>query len=352
MFQGIDLYSDTITQPTQGMRQAMVNATVGDEQKGEDPTTLQLEAKVAELLGFSAALFFPSATMANEVALKLHLQPGDELIASDQCHLFFAEVGGPAIHAGAMARPIRTETGFFTGKEVREYYRTAKGSHYPVTRLVSVENTTNMGGGLAWEKERLEGVLSAAKELTLKAHMDGARLMNASVKTGISPRALSEGFDSVTLCLTKGLGCPVGAVLAFQRTEFEKVRRLKQLMGGALRQSGMLAAAGLYALDHHIERLHEDHDNAAHFAEGLRNLSPHLQVEYQTQATNMVFFSVEKIGLTGKEFNTLCQKQGLRFSEVGPYRIRAVTHLDINQQDMDKALHTVKQVLQHYGKNL
>ena len=337
----IDLYSDTVTRPTAGMRKAIAEAEVGDEQKGEDPTTRRLEDKVAELLGHSSALFFPSATMANEVALLLHCRRGDELVAADQCHLFFAEAGGPAVHAGVMTRPIPAPTGVFTGEDVRRQYRTAKGSHYPVTRLVSVENTTNMGGGIAWPMENLTSVLDTAKELGLNTHLDGARLMNAAVKLGVSPDRIAGRFDSATLCLSKGLGAPAGAVLAFDKTRWHQVRLYKQRMGGALRQSGILAAAGLYALENHVTRLAEDHAHAQLLAQGLSGIDV---LDPESPSTNMVFFRWRSKRLSCPAFLDKCLERGLRMSEGGDDRVRAVTHLDISRPQIDQALKIIQDV--------
>ncbi len=345
MFKGIDLYSDTLTKPTDAMRKVMAKAEVGDEQKGEDPTTLRLEEKVAELLGKSAARFFPSATMANEVAIRLHCEHGDELIAYEHSHVLFAEVGGPAVHAGVQAKPIQAPAGIFTAEDVRNAYRFNKGAHFPITKLVAVENTTNMGGGCAWPVDEIDSVVAAAKELKLKTHLDGARLFNAVVKEGYSPERAASQFDTVTLCLSKGLGCPVGALLAFDESYLEKVRRLKQLMGGAMRQSGILAAAGIYALDNHIERLRDDHNNAYRFAERVKEEIPALEVENFPPATNMIFFKLVASSITPEQFLLNCEKGGVRFSHADANRFRAVTHLDITQSDIDSAIEIIPAVV-------
>ena len=345
MFKGIDLYSDTLTKPTEAMRRMMAGAEVGDEQKGEDPTTLALEEKVAKLLGKSAARFFPSATMANEVAIRLHCEHGDELIAYEHSHVLFAEVGGPAVHAGVQARPIRTPTGIFSAEDVRDAYRSIQGTHYPISKLVAVENTTNMGGGCAWAADEIDSVVNAAEELKLKTHLDGARLFNAVVKEGYSPERVASRFDTITLCLSKGLGCPVGALLAFEVDQLDRVKRLKQLMGGAMRQSGILAAAGIYALDNHVERLREDHSNACRFAERVREEVPALEVENYPPATNMIFFKLVATSVTPEQFLSNCEKNGVRFSHADANRFRAVTHLDISQSDIDSAVDIVKAVV-------
>jgi threonine aldolase len=343
MFKGIDFYSDTVTRPTAAMKKAMVEAEVGDEQKGEDPTTLRLEAKVAELLGHTGAMFFPSATMANEVALLELGSRGDELLAAAECHLFFAEAGGPAALVGLMTRAIPTANGIFTAQDVRATFRQAVGSHYPVSRVLSVENTTNMGGGYAWPLETLDSVLATARELKMVTHLDGSRLFNAATATGCAPKRITSGFDTATICLSKGLGCPAGAVLVFDQSRWASIRKLKQRMGGSLRQSGMLAAAGLYALENHVSRIEEDHTNARRLAEGLIGMRG-IEVENTTPSSNMVFFRWKSDRMTPEEFLETITRQGLRFSHVGPDRFRAVTHLDIRREDVEKAFSILKEV--------
>lgn len=325
------------------MRQAMADAEVGDEQLGEDPTTIRLQETAAELLGKSAALFFPTATMANQSALRTLTEPGDELIAAENCHLFDAEAGGPAIHSQLLTRPVRTATGIFTGEDVRHHYIWGRGPHSTTTKLVSIENTANMGGGIAWTRSELASVVNAAKALNLKMHLDGARFFNAVVQSGMKPSELAAPFDTITLCLSKGLGCPMGALLIFDKSQFDRVRRLKQLFGGALRQSGILAAAGIYALDNNINRLEEDHRHAALLARGISTLKG-IHVENPEPSTNMVFFRWRSDKLTPDDFDRACQARGIRFSHVGPDRFRAVTHLDIKPGDIDSALSVLNEV--------
>ncbi len=346
MFEGIDLYSDTVTRPTLEMRKAILMAEVGDEQKAEDPTTLQLEKMVADLLGFSAALFFPSATMANEIAIRTFCSPGDELIAAENCHLFLAEAGGPAIHSAVMCKPIPASTGIFSAEEVRQRYQWLKGPHFSTTKLISVENTTNMGGGFPWTQNDLQQIIEVADELGLKKHMDGARFFNASVKTGLAPDKIAAGFDAVTICLSKGLGCPMGAVLVFDEIHFEKVRKLKQLMGGAMRQSGMMAAACIYALNHHINRLSQDHDNADFLASKLREIP---QLRLNPPATNMVFFEWISNAMSAAEFNECCLQKGLRLSQVGPRKFRAMTHLDVTRNEIEMAASIIAEICTDAG---
>jgi threonine aldolase len=343
MFKGIDLFSDTMTIPSRTMREAMMDAEVGDEQRGEDPTTERLEKEAAALLGLSSAIFLPSATMANEIAILLHCGRGDEVIAAENAHIFVAEAGGPGFHSGVQARPIETKNGIFDAESVRSRFRPFVGPHFPVSKLVVVENTTNMGGGIPWPIDTLNGVLKMSKELGLKTHLDGSRLLNASVKLNVSPKELAGEFDTVTLCLSKGLGCAVGALLAFHEKEFARVRRLKQVMGGAMRQSGILAAAGLYALENNIERLKDDHDRAVLLAKLISEKVPELVVENNPPETNMVFFRWQGNG-PSEQFLEKCVPQGLRFSMVGENRFRAVTHLNIEKKDIERAVNIMKQV--------
>ena len=329
----IDLSSDTATKPSEGMRRAMANAEVGDEQRREDATTNQLQGRVAEMLGKEAALFLPSATMSNLIALKTHLRPGDEFIATHNSHMVVWEGGGYAAVAGASVTALTTERGVFTGRQVADAIR-PEDAHYARTRLVCVENTHNAGGGTVWTAEELADVSEAAKAHGLALHLDGARLMNAAVGSQQSPRDIASVFDSVTLCLSKGLGCPLGAVLAGSKAFIEAAWRPKHMLGGAMRQSGILAAAGLYALEHNWERLAEDHQNAKRLAEGLSEI-PGVHIDTSRIQSNLVFFTVD--GLSGNEARTRLETHGVRLS--GSYgQIRAVTHLDISAQDIETAL--------------
>jgi threonine aldolase len=344
-FSGIDLSSDTATQPTMGMKIAMMSALLGDEQKNEDPTTSKLELLVANLLGQDYAIFLPSATMANIIAIRLLCQPGDVLITAEHSHLLMAEGGGPAIHSGVLVKPIQTGTGVFTGEDICAAYRRSKSPRCPRTNCVSVENTTNLNGGIAWELTALHSVLMAAQELDLRTHLDGSRLFNAAIKININSKKLASNFDTVTLCLSKGLGCPVGAILAFKKNYYESAIRLKHLFGGALRQSGMLAAAGLYALEHNVLRLAEDHHNAEYLFEKLNAEVKEISLEHKALTTNMVFFNFSKSHLAAYKFHQLCIELGLRLSHIEKDRFRAVTHLGINKNAIDKAVAIIKKVV-------
>jgi threonine aldolase len=344
MFKGIDFFSDTVTLPPEPMKQAMITAPLGDEQQGEDPTTKNLEERVAKMVGKSAAMFFPSATMCNQIAVILHCQPGDEVIGAQNNHIFNSEGGGAAFHAATQARMIDTPSGIFGAQEIENKYRASKDPHAPISRLVLVENTANYGGALAWPLAQLDEVVNSAKKLGLKTHFDGARLFNACAITKESPARLCSGFDTVTICFSKGLACPTGAILAYDAEDFTKVRRLKQVFGGAMRQSGVLAAAALYALDHLVERLPEDHKRAERLAEGLQKI-PGFSTSYPQGSTNMVFFSVDPLKADPDRFFADILKQGLRVSRPQPNRFRAVTHLGISDQDVEEALAILGRVL-------
>lgn len=329
----IDLSSDTATRPSEGMRQAMAAAEVGDEQKHEDPTTNALQDAVAALLGKPAAVFLPSASMANAIALKVHLRPGDELIAERWAHIVVWEGGGYAALAGAAINALTTENGVFSGEQITAAVR-PEDPHYPRTRLVCVENTHNAGGGTVWTREQLDDVTQTAKRHNLSLHLDGARLMNAATASGRPAAELAAPFDSVTLCLSKGLGCPVGAVLAGTREFIHAAWRPKHLLGGALRQSGILAAAGLYALEHNLPRLAEDHQNARRLADGLAQL-PRVVIDVSRVQSNLVFFRVD--GLTTSESRQKLEARGVRLSGSAD-RLRAVTHLDVSADDIECAI--------------
>jgi threonine aldolase len=329
----INLYSDTQTRPTDGMRAAIAGAEVGDEQRGVDPTTNALQERVAELLGHEAALFLPSGTMCNQIALRLHARPGgDELILDRASHPMTSEAGGAAQLSGLMICTLEGERGVFTPAQLEAAVRPAGNRYAPRSRVVSVEQTSNRGGGRVWPLETIEGVLAVARRLGLRAHMDGARLLNAVVASGVSAAEFAGGFDTAWLDFTKGLGAPVGAVLVGSRELIDEAWRWKQMLGGALRQSGIVAAACLYALDHHVDRLAEDHANAQLLARGLAAL-PGVRIDPATVETNIVFFDVD-------DARGLVQRIADRvdIQATGPTQIRAVTHLDVSRADVERSL--------------
>ncbi len=336
----IDLYSDTKTRPTQAMREAIAQAEVGDEQHHEDPTVTRLLERVAPMLGQEAAMFLPSGTMANEIAVLVHCRPGDELIGHELAHIINFEGGAPAALAGVMVRTVAGPRGLFTRESLREAIR-PDNRYLPLSRLVVVEQTANIGGGTVWPMEQMRGVVEEARAHGLALHMDAARLMNASVASGIAPAEFAGQFDSVYLDFTKGLGAPVGAILAGSKDFIEKAWRWKQRVGGSMRQAGILAAACLYALDHHVDRLKDDHDNAKRFAAALNAVDG---ISTEPVDTNIVFFDVAGVGVSAAEFNELLKPHGLRAGIHGKTRLRAVTHLDVSREMVDRAAAVVRDV--------
>ncbi len=324
----IDLYSDTVTRPTPAMRKAMAEADVGDEQQREDPTVNRLQDMAAELLGKEAALFLPSGTMCNQVAFAVHCRAGDEIILHETAHPLLYEAGGPAPMVGAVMHPLAGPRGLFTADQVRRAIHPPV--HYmPRSRAVSVEQTANIAGGVCWPLAQVQEVCGAARSAGLACHMDGARLLNAVVATGTSAAAFAAPFDSVWIDLTKGLGAPVGAVLAGSTELIEEAWVFKQRFGGAMRQAGIVAAGGIHALQHHVNRLAEDHERARALARGLAQL-PGIEIDADRVETNIVIFDVRGTGLSGEEFNRRTLEQyGVRFSILGPTLVRAVTHLDL-----------------------
>ncbi len=332
----IDLSSDTVTKPTPSMLAAMMAAPVGDDQRQEDPTVNALQEKVANLLGKESAIFLPSATMANEIALKVHTQPGDEAIVERSCHLVTSEAGGPAFLSGVMLYTVQGTRGMFTADQVEEGIR-RDDPHCPRTRVVCVEQTSNRGGGSVWPLEQLRSVAAIAREHDLATHMDGARLMNAVIASGVAAHEQVRGYDSVTFCLTKGLGCPIGALLVSDRDFVRQARRYKHLFGGAMRQAGIIAAAGIYALDHNLERLRTDHQNARLLAKLLAGIA-NIDIDPESVETNLVYFDVLRTGLSGQDFVNRLAASGVRMtSSAGPTLIRAVTHLDVSRAEIEAA---------------
>jgi threonine aldolase len=340
----IDLRSDTKTRPTPEMRAAIAAAEVGDEQRREDPTVLELERRAAELLGQEEAVYVPTATMANEIALRSLGEPGDEVVAEENSHILVAELGGPAVHAGLMTRPLRCPAGRFTPEQLRETVRRTDGTHVPATKIVSVENTHNASGGRVWPLDELEAVVGTARELELRVHLDGARVLNAAVALGVPAAEIGGPFDTVTLCLSKGLGCPLGALVAGSFGLMTKARRLKHLFGGAMRQAGIVAAAGVYALDHNIERLADDHVRARRLAEGLYDAG--VPVDLEQVETNFVQVDVAPLGMSTEEALERLSQQGVGLSmTMHPTRLRAVTHLDIDDEDIERAVELIPRAL-------
>lgn len=341
----IPLTSDTETKPTSAMRQAIAHAEVGDEQKGEDPTVNALQDRVAKLLGKEAALWFHSGSICNFVATKVHTQPADAVIADFMSHIIRAESGGIAMTSGVQIEPIETERGIFT----KEQLELALGrlSTVPIpygqpARLTWVEQTHNFGGGTIWPLGTLAEVASFSRGKGMSVHMDGARLLNACVASGVDPAEYAAHTDSVWIDFTKGLGAPIGAVMAGSAEFISKARRMKHIFGGAMRQAGIAAAGCLHALDHHVDRLAEDHKNAQRLAAGLANVDS-IRLCTPTPETNMVFFDISRLGFAGPVFLESLALLGVKMGFVRG-RIRAVTHLDVTSEEIDRAIDAVRRV--------
>jgi threonine aldolase len=340
----VDLFSDTVTRPTPDMRRCLAAAEVGDEQLGEDPSVNRLQEEVAELLGKEAALFLPSGTMCNEIAFAVHCRAGDEVVLDRTAHPLNYEAGGPAVLAGVLLRPLVGERGMFTAAQLEGAVRSLS-RYEPRSRLVSVEQTSNLGGGACWPLAAVRDVCTAARRHGMSAHMDGARLLNAVVATGVAARDFAASFDSAWIDLSKGLGAPVGAVLAGSKSFIAEAWRWKQRLGGALRQAGILAAAGSYALRHHVARLADDHARAKRLAVELAAL-PGVTLDPETVETNIVIFDVSGSGLSGNAFaERALEGHGVRFSVMGPATVRAVTHLDVTDEGIELAIGAAGAVL-------
>jgi threonine aldolase len=324
----VNLYSDTQTRPTPGMRKAMAEAEVGDEQRFQDPSVSRLQERVAELLGHEAGLFLPTGTMCNLIGFRLHLgQAGDEVLLDRTSHPLNFEAGSPGAISHAIVSPLAGERGVYTPEQLESAIRPAGNRYAPRSRLVSVEQTTNMGGGRVWPLETVRGVLEVARSRGLRTHLDGARLMNAVVASGTDASHWASGFDTAWIDFSKGLGAPVGAVLCASRELIDEAWRWKQMLGGAMRQAGVLAAACLYALDHHVDRLAEDHEHARLLADGLTELG----LDVWPPDTNILI--VEGPGLAKQAAASHVEHQPL-----GPDRIRLVTHLDVDREAIERAL--------------
>jgi threonine aldolase len=336
----IDLYSDTITRPTAGMREYMAKAEVGDEQKREDPTTNRLVAMVAELLGKEDAVFLPSGTMRNQIAVRIHCRQGDEIIMDRLAHVRNSEAGGAAALSGAAINPIDGARGVFTTAQLLAAIRPPV-YHSPPSRVVWIEQTANGAGGVIWPLENVQEICATAKANGMACHMDGARLLNAAVETGIPASEWAAPFDSLWIDFSKGLGAPVGAALAGSREFIKEAWRWKHQFGGAMRQSGIIAAGAVYALEHHVDRLAEDHANAKHLADGIGSVEG---LEVEPAITNMVFINIASLGITAQDFNLRLMERGLRLSIFNATRLRAVTHLDVSAPQIEEAIEIIRDV--------
>lgn len=321
------------------MRQAMTVAEVGDDVLGDDLTVAALERRVCEILGKEAAVYMPSGTMTNQVAIRTHTEPGDEIIVEAEAHVYYFEGGAPAALSGVMCRLIPGRRGLFTAADVRAVLR-PQNVHFPRTKLVCVENTHNRGGGSVWPIEEIREIARVAGEAGLRTHMDGARVWNASVATGVPEWEYASCFDSVSVCFSKGLGAPVGSALAGTREFIDRARRFRKQFGGGMRQSGIIAAGALYALEHHRARLVEDHANARRLAEGLADC-PGIEVDITTVETNIVFIKVT--AMPASELSARLKSAGVLANASGN-QIRVVTHLDVSRDQVDEAVRILRQV--------
>jgi threonine aldolase len=339
----IDLRSDTVTRPTPGMRAAMNTAEVGDDVFHEDPTINRLEERVASLLGKEAALFVPSGTMSNQICVNVHTQPGDELLCDVDCHIYNYEAGGPAVLSGVTCRTLDGDYGILDVSQLSDKIRPGN-DHLVRTRLVCLENTHNRGGGRVYPLEKIQAISAWTHTNGLILHLDGARLWNAVVATGTPPHVWGELFDSVSVCFSKGLGAPVGSALAGSRDFIARARRVRKLFGGGMRQAGSLAAAALYALDHHVERLAEDHRNAQVIAQVIAD-APGLRLDPPDVETNLIWFEVDPVLGTAGEVGAALKADGVLVHVAGTHTLRACTHLDVSAAQTERAADVIRRTV-------
>jgi threonine aldolase len=335
----IDLRSDTITRPTPAMRQAMAEAPVGDDVFAEDPTVNLLQQKVADLLGKPAALYVPSGVMSNQIAIKVQTQPGDEVIVEKDSHIFNYETGAPSILSNVQLHVIPGQRGILRAEQLAPSVR-PPAYYMPRTALICLENTHNRAGGTIYPIEEIKRIRDFARALGIKLHLDGARLWNASVASGISPREYAQYFDTVSVCFSKGLGAPVGSALVGSEEAIQRARRFRKIIGGGMRQAGIIAAGALYALEHHIDRLKEDHEKARAFADRVSR-SPILQIDLQSVQTNIVVIDISKTGKSTNEVLEELRSRGALLTDANFTSIRAVTHLDVTLEQVSRAAEIV-----------
>lgn len=336
----INLISDTVTKPTPGMLKAMMTAEVGDDVFKEDPSINALEKKVAKLFGKEAALYFPSGSMTNQTAIKLHTNPGDQLICDKYAHVYNYEGGGASFNSGVSCKLVDGHRGMMTAAQVEAAINPPDFYHSPLTSLVCIENTTNKGGGACWDFEELKRIKAVCEKYDLAYHLDGARLWNALVAKNESPVQYGKLFDTISVCLSKGLGCPVGSVLIGSSEMIHKALRIRKILGGGMRQAGFLAAAGIYALDNHLDRLAEDHKKAKEIGERLQNLSYIKKVE--PIETNIIIFEIDAHKLKEQEFIDTLEEKNIRIIGMGQGKLRMVTHLDYSNEMHQRLLSTLE----------
>lgn len=340
----VNMFSDTVTKPTEGMLQAMMTAEVGDDMGGEDPTVNRLEQMVAELLNKEAAVFACSGTQSNQMGIRSHCFPGDELLIEEQGHIAKFEGGAPAAISGITTRTIRGQYGMVDVSDLEgKVY--VDNQHLANTKLLCCENTTNGGGGRAWPVEQLQRVCGWAHDVGLKTHLDGARLFNAVTTSNVHVREICDGFDTVSICFSKGLGCPMGSILVGSAEQIHRARRIRKMMGGALRQVGIIAGGAIYALENHVERLAEDHANARSFAEGIAKIDG-ISVDLSGVESNLVFFDVDPEIGDASQLSAALRERGVRIGAMGPQTLRACTHLDVDAAGVVRAVAAVAECVQ------
>ena len=339
----IDLRSDTVTQPTEGMREAMAKAVLGDDVLGDDPTVIELQEKAAKILGKETALYVPSGTMSNIVATRTHTSPGDEIVTEAHSHIYQYEGGAFAALSGCSVALVHAKNGLMTPEDVSDSIRKAEGSlsHYPNGSLVCVENTAQGGGGTVYSQDTVDEICKIARESDCKLHMDGARLFNAAVASRTDPARIVRDFDTVSICLSKGLGAPVGSVLVGSKADLAEAHRWRKMFGGGMRQAGVIASAGIYALENNIERLSEDHKRARRFAEALNEM-PAFSIDLDAVQSNIVFIGTGK-GNT-KEIIAGLSKKGVEILEIDDSTVRAVFHFHITDEDLERAIDAFEQL--------
>ena len=336
----VNMNSDTVTKPTPGMLQAMITAEVGDDMNAQDPTVNRLEAMVAELLGKEAAVYACSGTQSNQMGVRCHTGPGEELLIEERGHIANFEAGAPAQLGGATCRTIRGENGLLDVHHLEGKVR-SDNQHLWVTRLLCLEKPTNAGGGRVWPVDQIQRVCGWAHTAGLRTHLDGARLFNAAVASESSVSQICEGFDTVSICFSKGLGCPLGSILVGDQAAVHRARRVRKLMGGALRQAGVVAATAIYALENHVERLADDHVNARAFAEAVAEVDG-ISVDLSSVQTNLVFFQIAPEIGDACQLSAALRERGVLIGAMGPHVLRACTHLDVDHAGVLQAVQSIR----------
>ncbi len=343
----VDLRSDTVTRPSPGMRQAMAAAVVGDDVLGDDPTVLHLQQHVADLLGHEASLFVPSGTMANQIAIRCTCEQGDEIICDDATHSFHYEAGGPAALSGVSIRTLQGERGIFTAEQVAAAVR-ASDDHFPVSRMVIIENSNNRGGGSVWQLDQIDAIRAVCDQHGLHLHLDGARLLNAATALKCAPHEIAGRFDSVAMCFSKGLGAPVGSIVAGSSAFIRRAHRFRKMFGGGMRQVGILAAAAYYALENHRAGLAADHAHARYLAEALAGM-PGIDLDPATVVTNIIMFDLDPAAMTAAAFVERMAAEGVDLFDIARQRLRMVTHRDVSAEQIEETIAAVRRVCAAVG---